>query len=109
MLDVAQDPGHTFIYLVDASGTAAMLSFGPGQPIGVTNKSQLLNGQLPGNAAWPLAGSANTWAIAVSQQQLSAGLAAIGAFKAQVPNYTPQMQCTSAALSRRGQDGGGSS
>jgi RHS repeat-associated protein len=105
VLNVAMDPGHTFLYLADASGIVSVLSFGPGESIGVTNKSQFLAGNLPGNAAWPLSGNANTWSIAVTPKQLATGVAAIGAFKAQVPNYAPNMQCTSAVLSITAQMG----
>jgi hypothetical protein len=98
--NVANDPGHTFIYLQDGSGNVvSMLSFGPGTPIGATNKGQFEGGNLPGNAHWPLGGSASTWTFAITPQQLAAGEKAISDFKAHVPNYTPNMQCTSGALS----------
>ena len=98
VLDVAADPGHTFVYVADSSGLT-MLSFGPGQPIGVMNKTQFQSGNLPGNPSWPLSGNANVWTFPLTSEQLAAAKAAIDAFVAKVPNYTPTTQCTSAALS----------
>jgi hypothetical protein len=61
VLNVAKDTGHTFAYIKDANGNVvAMLSFGPGQPIGASNKGEFKSGDLPGNAHWPLSGNANT-------------------------------------------------
>jgi RHS repeat-associated protein len=98
-LNAAADPGHTFVYFRDASGTiTALLSFGPGEPIGATNKQRFTNGDIPGNANWPLGGNANTWEFRISSAQMNAGVQAIAQFRQNVPNYTPTRQCTSAAV-----------
>jgi len=101
VLDVHVDPGHTFVYFRDTPGTVvSILSFGP--PIGGisrSNKDPFLNGQLPGNAHWPLSGALSTWERDITSAQLAQGEQAIANFKAHVPHYTPTFQCTSAALS----------
>jgi hypothetical protein len=100
VLNVAKDPGHTFVYVKDASGNIiSMLSFGPGEPIGMSNKNIFKDGNLPGNAQWPLSGSASTWEIPITSKQMTTATKGIADFKASNSNYTPSMQCTSAALS----------
>lgn len=54
---------------------------------------------MPGNAHWKLQGSVNTWESYITLPQLTAGEQAITDFKANVPNYTTDFQCTTAALS----------
>jgi hypothetical protein len=100
VLNVAEDSGHTFVYLRDqTSKVVSILSFGPGQQIGASNKDQFKNGNLPGDAHWSLSGSASTWESTITGPQLTVGKQAITDFKAHVPNYTPHVQCTTAALS----------
>jgi RHS repeat-associated protein len=101
VLNVTVDQGHTFVYFKDTLGTVvSLLSFGPDPPIGDWKTTmQFLIGGLHGDAHWQLGGWANTWEFPVTSKQLSDGEQAIDAFKAHAPNYTPEMQCTSAALS----------
>ncbi len=100
VVNVAADPGHTFVYVRNASGTIiSILSFGPGESIGAMNKGAFQNGDLPGNIHWPLTGNANTWEISISSSQMKTAVDAISTFKAHPPNYSPTSQCTSAALS----------
>lgn len=61
VLDVTADPGHAFAYLKDSSGNiTSTLSFGPGGWI-AANLTAFQNGNLPGNANWPIKGSVSTW------------------------------------------------
>jgi RHS repeat-associated protein len=99
VLNVAVDPGHTFVYLKQLGSVTSILSYGPGEPIGTSNKSQFLKGTLKGNAHWPLSGSANTWKFPITAAQMNTAKQAITVFKSNVPNYTPQFQCAAGALS----------
>jgi RHS repeat-associated protein len=99
VLNVADDPGHTFVYLMRANGKFdSMLSFGPGAQI-TWNKDLFRSGMLPGNVHWPLKGLASTWESYITSDQLNSGSQAIANFKAQRPRYTPTFNCTFAALS----------
>jgi RHS repeat-associated protein len=99
VLNVANDPGHAFVYLKDSTGkVVSMLSFGPGQWI-LDNKDLFQTGGLAGNAHWSLTGSANTWESNITSAQLTTGIKAIADFKSNVPNFTPSFQCAAAALS----------
>jgi len=99
VLNVAVDAGHVFVYLKDSSGkVVSILSFGPSKNVAF-NQQLFKSGGLPGNAHWKLTGSANTWESTITLPQLTAGEDAITDFKAHVPNYTVDMQCTTAALS----------
>jgi len=99
VLNVAQDPGHAVVYLKDSTRkVVSILSFGPGQLI-LDNVELFINGGLRGDAHWPLTGSVSTWESTITSQQLATGKQAIADFKAHVPNYTPEFQCTTAALS----------
>jgi RHS repeat-associated protein len=99
VLDVTDDPGHAFVYLRDSSGKViSTLSFGPGAWI-AGNLTAFLNGQLAGNANWPVNGSVSTWESNITSEQLKIGIKAIADFKANVPNYSMSSQCTTAALS----------
>lgn len=100
-LNLVLDAGHTFVYLRDANDnitSQSELSFGPGASI-PDNFNQFMNGNLPGNAHWPLKGAISTWESNISQNQYQLGVSNIAQFKADVPNYTPQFNCTTAALS----------
>jgi len=100
VLDVSVDSGHTFAYVRNASGeVVSILSFGPGEPIGTSNKGEFQAGNLSGNAHWPLQGNATTWEFSITATQMTAALRAMDAVRENVPNYTPTRQCTSAALS----------
>jgi hypothetical protein len=98
VLIVAIDTGHSFAYLRESGTVTSILSFGPGAEITGDNVGAFLSGTLPGDAHWRLHGSVNTWEFPITSQQMSAGKQAIDRFKSHVPNYTVQMQCTSAAL-----------
>jgi hypothetical protein len=98
-LNVDDDTGHTFAYFKDDKGNiVSIFSFGPGDQIGASNKSQFKNGQLPGDPHWTLNGNANTWEFTITPQQMANGLKAVSDLKANPPNYTPKYQCTSSAL-----------
>ena len=100
ILNVAADPGHTFAYIKNEKGQIiAILSFGPGQPIGASNKNQFKSGTLPGNAHWPIFGNISTWEIPITKEQMKMGIKLIADFKENPPNYTPSLQCTTATLS----------
>jgi hypothetical protein len=99
VLNVAKDPGHTFGYIKDAAGNiVGILSFGPGEPIGATNKGEFKSGDLPGNSHWNLSGNVSTWETPITNGQMAAGMSYIAGFKANTPNYTPGLQCTTATL-----------
>jgi hypothetical protein len=99
VLNVYEDPGHAFVYIRESGRITAILSFGPGERIGAGNKRIFQNGNLRGNAHWPLSGMANTWEFPISSQQMNDAKQAMADFRAHVPNYTPHEQCTTAALS----------
>jgi hypothetical protein len=99
VLNAAIDPGHTFVYIKERGKVVSLLSFGPGTPIGATNKNQFLNGTLPGNPHWPLQGNANTWEFFLTVLEAEEAKKEITRIKTQVPNYTPTNQCTSVSLS----------
>jgi hypothetical protein len=99
VLNVCVDTGHTFVYIRQNGSVVSLLSYGPGQPIGISNLHQFLSGNLPGNAHWPLSGSANTWEFPITSTQMGDEEKAIKDFKDHVPNYTTGMQCTAGALS----------
>ena len=93
------DSGHAFVYLKDSSGkVVAILSFGPGGNI-TLNFRAFLNNQLPGDAHWRLQGDAHTWESNLTNDQLAAGEKAITDFKGNVPKYTADFNCATAALS----------
>jgi RHS repeat-associated protein len=100
VLDVSADPGHAFAYIKNASGTiVSILSFGPGEQIGASNKNDFKAGKLSGDAHWQLSGNVSTWEFNITAPQMTAGLQAMTNTKTHVPNYTPSVQCTSVALS----------
>jgi hypothetical protein len=75
-----------------------ILSFGPGQQIGRSNKNVFIQGNLAGNAHWPIGDTVSAWEFKINAKQKNDVKQAIANFKNHVPNYTPTMQCTSAAL-----------
>ncbi len=99
VLNVARDPGHTFVYLKDVSSTVvSILSFGPGMSI-PDNKIMFQSGNMPGTGHYPLEGNASTWETFISDGQLKTGEQDINNVKASPPNYTEAFNCTSGALS----------
>jgi RHS repeat-associated protein len=99
VLNVAIDPGHTFVYLKDPSGSVvSILSFGPALRIR-DNKSLFEAGDLPGTGSYRLEGDASTWESFISPGQLSAAEQDITNVKGDPPEYTESFNCTSAALS----------
>jgi RHS repeat-associated protein len=99
VLNLAVDPGHVFVYLRNSSNKIiSILSFGPGESV-ADNRDVFRKGTLPGNAHWRLYGTANTWESTITSPQLAAAQNAITDFKAHAPNYTIDVQCTTASLS----------
>ena len=101
VLNVAFDSGHSWLELKEESGDTITFSFGPGAQIGKDNLDDFKNGKLPGNAEWPVAGhkaTAATKAWNLNQTKCDKAKKLIAEKKKAVPNYSPQYQCTSAAL-----------
>ena len=105
-LDPSVDPGHTFVYLKDASNTVvSIMSFGPTYNV-MFNPSLFDQGKFPGTGRHRLEdANANTWETYISPQQLSAGEQDISNFKASPPYYTKSFNCTTAAVSMAAQIG----
>jgi RHS repeat-associated protein len=99
VLDLKEDTGHTFAYLRDANGNVTkLMSFGPSEPIGVFNMSEFKNGQLDGKSAFPIGGEIKTWEFSMSQSSYNQCVSKFDNLNGNPPNYTPDYQCTSAAV-----------
>lgn len=99
VLDLNVDTGHTFAYAKDATGrVSSIISFGPGTPIGFSNKRQFLKGNLPGNTSWPLHGDVHTFEWYITPEQYMHGEQWRYDYFNNPPNYSPDSQCTSVAV-----------
>ena len=101
VLNVAFDTGHSWLELEDEKGKTITFSFGPGAPIGKDNLDEFKDGKLPGNAEWPIGGheaTAVTKSWDLDQTECDKAKKLIADKKKAKPNYSPQYQCTSAAL-----------
>jgi RHS repeat-associated protein len=107
VLHLEIDPGHTFVYFRKAGAIDSVLSFGPSQEISGDNVKDFRFGTLHGDAHWKIQGPVHITEKPITQYQRINGDAAILQFKANPPNYSPWMTCTSAALSIPGKVGVG--
>jgi hypothetical protein len=105
-LDPSVDPGHTFVYLKDASNTVvSIMSFGPTGNVAWYPRL-FSSGKMPGTGKYHLDPvNANTWESYISPGQLTAGEQEISSFKASPPYYTETFNCTTAAVSMAAQIG----
>ena len=105
-LDPSEDPGHTFVYLVDDNGKITnILSVGPSSPIGPLNKNSYLGGKLGAVSNWPITGQVSTYQWDITDKQYAKCDNILNAKKKNPGNYTPTNQCTSAAISAAKQCG----
>jgi hypothetical protein len=101
VLNVAFDTGHSWLELEDENSKTITFSFGPGDQIGKDNLDDFKNGKLPGNVEWPIGGHGATAATKswdLDQDECDKAKELIADKKKEKPNYSPQYQCTSAAL-----------
>ncbi len=101
ILNVAFDTGHSWLELEDEVAKTITFSFGPGSAIGKDNLEDFKDGKLLGNVEWPIAGHEATavtksWKLDKTECEKAKKL--IEDKKKAKPNYSPQYQCTSAAL-----------
>ena len=100
VLNVAEDPGHTWLVLDDGRGNETKWSFGPITAIGIFNKNAFLNGNLPGNAEFSTVNDtvdvSKTWELDDTHCRKAKDV--IEEKKALFPYYTPSYQCTSSSL-----------
>ncbi len=97
-LNVYEDTGHTFAYLKKNSTITDILSFGPGEQIGLFNIRSFLKGTLPGKVDWPLQDAAyKEWLVSESGYKNAQKF--FNDTKAKPGNYSVYNQCTSVALS----------
>lgn len=93
------DTGHTIAYLKDDKGKiTCTLSVGPSKGIGMTNAKDFRDGKLPGKTNWPADETIRAFEKAMTPEQYAKCQKSCEDAKKKTIMYTPQYQCTSAAL-----------
>jgi len=93
------DPGHAFAYLLDDAGVVTnILSVGPASPIGALNKRDFLDGNLDAVSNWPLSGEITAYQWKIDPAQYRQCTSYFSKMKAKPGKYSPDNQCTSAAV-----------
>ncbi|MDO8704977.1 MAG: RHS repeat-associated core domain-containing protein [Sulfuricaulis sp.] len=106
VLNPAEDPGHTFLYLMnDKDQITNVLSVGPSSPIGALNKNSFLNGTLGAVSNWSITGQVSTYEWDITPKQYAQCQKTLNQMKKNPGNYSPTNQCTSAAISAAKQCG----
>ncbi|MCR4308239.1 MAG: RHS domain-containing protein, partial [Candidatus Berkelbacteria bacterium] len=106
VLNPAEDPGHTFLYLMnDKDQVTNVLSVGPSSPIGALNKNSFLNGTLGAVSNWSITGQVSAYEWDITSKQYAQCQKTLNQMKKNPGNYSPTNQCTSAAISAAKQCG----
>ncbi|KLN52898.1 type VI secretion system tip protein TssI/VgrG [Variovorax paradoxus] len=96
---VMDDPGHTVAYLRDSSGKiTCQLSVGPANPIGMSNVKSFRGGKIPAVTNWPAGETVRAFEYKISDPLYESCLKKCESEKKAKKAYTPEYQCTSAAL-----------
>ena len=82
-----------------------VLSVGPASRIGPTNKNRFLNGTLGAVSDWSITGQIYAYEWNIPSKQYASCMGILDEAKKNPGNYSPENQCTSAAISAAKQCG----